>query len=118
MAEGTQEVWAHRRSMVPLLGRARGGGADHIGISLRPNSEGGAPLVQATGGEKPLAQAMGDWGLLCRLGVARHLLGGLRAAGWLSVTWCLLCELQVIETDCGGPLRGQREAWPATTGGL
>ena len=28
-AEGTrEEVWAHRRSKVPLLGRVRGGGAD------------------------------------------------------------------------------------------
>ena len=29
-AEGTwEEVWAHRRSKVPLLGKVRGGGVDH-----------------------------------------------------------------------------------------
>ena len=29
-----EEVWAHRRSKVPLLGRGREGGEDHIGIAL------------------------------------------------------------------------------------
>ena len=35
-AEGTREkVWACRRGKAPLLGRARGGGVDAIGNSLR-----------------------------------------------------------------------------------
>ena len=64
MAEGTQEkVWAHRRSKVLLLGRARGGGADcHRNL---PAHEPGfskvrVSLVQATNDEKPLTQANGD----------------------------------------------------------
>ena len=57
--EPGEEVLVHRRSKSPLLERVRGGGADHIGISLCRYgfSEGGATLVQAIGGKKPLAQA-------------------------------------------------------------
>jgi len=36
----------------------------------------------------------------------------------LNVTWCLLRELQVAGMDHGSFLGGQREVWPATTGGL
>ena len=58
MAEGTWEkVWASRRSKAPLLGRERGGGADHhrnlpalAGRHAHRFSEGGTPLLQATGG--------------------------------------------------------------------
>ena len=57
-----------------------------------------ALLVQATSGQAPLVWAKGIRGL--------------------SVMWCLLHNLQVAGTDCGGHLRGQREAWLATTGGL
>ena len=55
-------------------------------------------LVQATGGQAPIVWAKGIRGL--------------------SVTWCLFHDLQVAGTDCGGGLRGQKEAWLATTGGL
>ena len=55
-------------------------------------------LVQATGGQGPLVWAKG--------------------IRWLSVTWCLFHDLQGGGTDHGSCLRGQREAWLATTGGL
>ena len=55
-------------------------------------------LVLATSGQTPIMWAKGIRGL--------------------CVTWCLLHDLQVAGTDCGGHLRGQREAWLATTGGL
>ena len=70
--------------------------------------EGGVPLVQVTGGKKPLAQAMGDLALL----------GWAKGSGGLNSMWCPLCDLQVPGTDSRGCLRGQREARPATTGGL
>ena len=44
-------------------------------------SEGGAPLAQATGGEKPLAWTTGDWVLLVQARVARQLLCGLKNGG-------------------------------------
>ena len=76
-------------------------------------SEGGVPLVQAMCGSKPLARAKGDWALpLCRLRIDGNFLCGLRAM------WCLLHDLQVAGTDCGGHVRVQRETWPATIGGL
>ena len=55
-------------------------------------------LVQATGGQAPIVWAKGIRGL--------------------SAMWCLLYDLQVAETGCSGHLRGQREAWLATTGAL
>ena len=88
-AEGTQQkVWTLRRSKVPLLGRARGGGADHCRKLPAPEhvhacglSEGRVALAQAMGSKKPLAQ-LGEIGLfLCRLLLVRHLLCGLRASG-------------------------------------
>ena len=57
-----------------------------------------ALLVQATSGQAPVVWAK-----------------GIRE---LSATWCLLYDLQVAVADCGGHLRGQREARLATTGGL
>ena len=36
----------------------------------------------------------------------------------LSATWCLSHNPQVAGTECGGYLKGQREAWLATTRGL
>ena len=57
-----------------------------------------ALLVQVTGGQAPLVWATG--------------IGGLNA------TLCFLHNLQVAGTDCSGGLRGQREAWLSTTGGL
>ena len=51
-----------------------------IGISLHTCacvlSEGGAPLLQATGGEKPLALAMEDWALLVQA-----------MGGWAPLVW-------------------------------
>ena len=63
IAKGTQEeVWVHRRIKSPLLEKARGRGADHHRSTHRI-SEGGAPLVQATGGWAPLVWAKGTRGL-------------------------------------------------------
>ena len=71
----------------PLLGKVRGGGADHHRklpamecAHACELSEGSAALVQATGGKKPLA-CLGETGcFLCRLPMARHLLM-LKASG-------------------------------------
>ena len=52
--------------------------------------------MQATGGQAPIVRAKGIRGL--------------------SATLRLLHDLQVAGTDYGSCLRGQREAWPATTG--
>ena len=64
IAKGTQEeVWPHRRGKAPLLGRARGGGVDchrNLPVHITGSQRWGAPLVQATVEEKPLAQAMED----------------------------------------------------------
>ena len=66
-----EEVWAHRRNKMPLLGRARGGGEDHHSnlfpcICMGP-------------------QRVGS--LWHRLHVARYHLFGLQEP-WL---WCLFC---------------------------
>ena len=123
-AEGTQEkFWAHRRNKVLLLERARGGGADRhrnlpVCSSVSMLSEGEAPLGQATGSNKPLAQPTGDRVLLVQAAGVWEPLVWAKGIRGLSVTWCLSHDLQAVGTDCGGSLRGQREAWPATTGGL
>ena len=75
-------------------------------------------LAQATGGKKPLAQATGDWVLLVQAVCGWAPLVWAEGTRGLSVMWCLLCDLHVAETDCSGLLRGQREAWPVTTGSL
>ena len=91
-AKGSQEeVWAHRSSKAPLLGMVRGGGVDcHRNLSpcTHADSEGGLPLAQAVGGERPLAQLQETRNCLC----------GLRAVGrWrASTTWHLVCYLQVV----------------------
>ena len=54
---------------------------------------------------------------LCSLWVTRKLEWAKGTVG-LSVTWCFLHDLQAAGTDCCDGLRGQREVWPATTGGL
>ena len=81
-------------------------------------SEGGVPRVQAMGGEKPLAWAMGDWAILVQATSGWEPLVWANGSGGLNAMWCLLHDLQVAGTDHGGHLRGQREVWPATTGGL
>ena len=71
--ETWEEVWAHRRSKVPLLGMARGGGADHPG-NLFPCTH-----VDSQ-------RAGHHW---CRLQVARGHYSGYRrlAASWASYGW-------------------------------
>ena len=57
---------ACRRSKVPLLGRVRGGGADHhrnLFPCTHTDSEGGAPFVQATGSQTPPMQTKRSRGL-------------------------------------------------------
>ena len=57
-AKGTQEeVWAHRKTKAPLLGRVKGGGADHhryIFPCSHGLSEIGVSLAQAMCDEVPL----------------------------------------------------------------
>ena len=84
-AEGTwEEVWAYRRSKVPLLGRVREGEADHH-RNLPANRQ--ALRGQGASGTGYRWQKATYLGLqetecfLCGLWVARHLLCGLRAAG-------------------------------------
>lgn len=55
-------------------------------------------LVQATGGQAPTVWAKGIRGL--------------------SATWCLLHNPRVAGIDCSGHLRGQKEVWLTTIGGL
>ena len=91
-AKGTwEEVWAHRRSKVPLLGRARGRGADHCRnlLCTRGLSKGRAPLMQAMGGERPRAQAAGDQALLMQAKGRRG----------LNTTWYFLHDLQAAGTN-------------------
>ena len=56
-------------------------------------SEGGVPLVQAMGGEKTLAHAMGDWAFIVQDIGGRKLLCGLREM------WCLRHDLQTAGMD-------------------
>ena len=72
-------------------------------------SESGVPLVQVTGGEKPLAQATKDWALLVQATGGQSQLVWAKGSGGLSAMWCLLHDLQAAGTDRGGHLRGQRE---------
>ena len=101
--EGTGEnVWACRRSKAPLLGRVRGGGVDrhsnlHVHTCGLP--EGGVPLVQAMGGEKPPARAMGDWVLLVQATGGWEPLVWAKGSRGLSARWCLLHDLQAAGTD-------------------
>ena len=122
VAKGTQGGGlGPRRSKAALLGRVRGGGADHhrklpwhaFGVS-----EGGAALAQAMGGVKPLALATGDQVLLAQDTGGQEPLVWAKGSWGLSATWCLLRDLQAAGMDCGGHLGGQREEWLATTGGL
>ena len=119
--EGTwEEVWVCRRSKAPLLRRVRRGGVDHhrnLTAHVCGLSEDGAPLMQATGGKKPLVQVIGDWALLVQATGGWALLVWAEDSG-LSAMWCLLHDLLAAGTDRGSCLRGQREAWSATAGGL
>ena len=58
-AEGTRdEVWAHRRSKSPLLGRMKG--VVDLHRNLLPCACAGSQRVQATSGKRPLALTMED----------------------------------------------------------
>ena len=114
-AKGTQEeVWAFRRSKAPLLGRARGGGADrhrNLFPCARMDFQRAGCLwlrLRVAGGKRPLSGAMcGQAPLVWASG-----------SGGLSVTWHLLCELQVVGTNHSSYLRSRRGASPTTTRGL
>ena len=75
-------------------------------------------LVKSTGGKKPIALATGDQALLIQAAGGQEPLVWAKGSMGLSVTWCLLHDLQAAGTDHGSRHGGQREAWPATTGGL
>ena len=76
-------------------GSGAGSGWKEASCSCR---EDGALLEQAISGQAPLVWAKGT--------------------RQLSETCGLLHNLQAAGTDCGSRLRGQMEAWLATTGGL
>ena len=84
MAEGTLEkVWTHRRGRAPLLGREEEEGRAATGKALlqsvrMPKGLADGPLGAA---KNPLAPLGEIRRFLCRIPVARHLLGGLRASG-------------------------------------
>jgi len=105
--EGTrEEVWAHRRGKAPLMGRGEEKGRRHRKLPVHAHV--GTPLAQALGSKEALAWATGGWAPPAWA----------KGNGGLSAMWCLLCDLQVAGTNRGSRLGGQREAWPATTGGL
>ena len=106
-AEGTQEeVWTHRRSKAPLLGRARGGRTEcnrNIFLCMHGLLDDGA-----LGREMPLEWATGDnsscvayrlWCFLHGLRMMRHFLHGLHAVG----------------ENHHSHLRLQRWAWPTVS---
>ena len=97
MAEGTgEEVWACRRSKVPLFAKARAERADcqrNLPAHERL-SEGRLPLGKATGSEKALAEAIGDQVLLVSTTGGWAPLVWAEGSEGLSVTWCLLCDLR------------------------
>ena len=99
MAGGTQEgIWDCKRSKVPLLGRERGGGVDHH-RNLPAHMQALRGLgISGTCYQRREVTCSGSRGL--------------------SAMWCLLGDIQVAGTNRGGCLRDQREAWPATIGGL
>ena len=86
MVEGTQEkVWAHRRSKVPLLGRARGGREDHH-MNLSAHMSAGSQRAGHLWCRLQVVRShfLGIWEtgvLLCRLRVAGILFCELKAAG-------------------------------------
>ena len=82
-----------------------------IGIFLCTHglSEGRAPLVQATSGEKPLAWATGHWALLVQATGGWAPLMWAKGSRGLNAMWCLLHDLQAAGMDCSSHLRSQRE---------
>ena len=124
-AEANQKkLWTHRRGKIPLLGRVRGGGVDLLSKlpapehaclqALRGRGSSGAGY----GRQEASCSFRGDWVLFVQAASGQAPLVWAKGIKGLSVMWCLLHDLQVAGTDCGGRLRGQRETWLATTGGL
>ena len=111
-----------KRGAIVVGGGREEEGRAAIGIALcrcvQGLSQGGALLVRAVDGEKPPAWATGDPALLVQAKGGRAPLVWAKGSGGLSEAWCLLHGLQAAGTAHHGCLRGQREAWPATTGGL
>ena len=93
-------------------GQRRRGGAPQASPRRRAGSQ-RAGLLQ----RRLPALASGDWVLIVWAAGGQALLVWAGDSGGLSAMWCLLGDLQAAGTDCGGLLRGQRGAWPATTVG-
>ena len=72
-------------------------------------------LAQVTSGERPLAQCVEDLALLVwAMGDQAPLVWTKDRVG-LSITQCLLHDLQVVGTNHSSHLRNQREVRPTTT---
>ena len=123
--EGTRgKVQTHRRGKVPLLGGQEEEGQTAIGnslcqsvhmpVALRGWGGSGAGYRQ----QKASCLFRGDWAFLVQAMSGQAPLVWAKGIRGLSATWCLLHNLQVAGTDSGGHLRGQMEAWLATTGDL
>ena len=78
-AKGTREVWPCRQNKMPLLGRIRGGGADHHKNNFLCTSMDSWRVGLWVMG--PSCLGYGSWFLLCGLSAIRHLLHGLQAVG-------------------------------------
>ena len=74
--------------------------------------------AQTVGGERPLAQAMGDRALLVQATGGQVPLVWAKGSRGLSITWYLLYDLWAAGTDHRSHHSNQREAWPATSGVL
>ena len=104
--------WQEKQGAIVGEGKRRRGGLPQQFPCTRKSSlrlsEGGAPLVQAMGGEKPFAQATGAQVLLTQAKSGQVTLvwaeGSGGGSGVLSVMWCLSCDLQAAGTDRGGHL--------------
>ena len=82
-------------------------------------SEGAGPLVQATGGERPLSLTTANRAPPVKATGGQAPLVWAKGRRELSTAWCLFCNLQAAGTNHHSRhLRNQREAWPATIRGL
>ena len=101
---------------MPLLGRARRGGADHH-RKLPALECVHAHRLRGWGGSvagyrqlEASCSFRGDWALLVQTTGGQAPLVWAKGIRGLSATWCLLHDLEVAWTDSGSHLRGQREA--------
>ena len=65
-----------------------------------------APLAQATGGKRPLAQAAGEWMTLVQATDGQVPLVWVKCSRGLSPMWCLLHDLQATGTNHKKPEGG------------